>query len=111
MPRSQDGPTPVGDERFDALVDALVGTGEFHAGTMFGARGLKRTSGKFFVAQVDDDLIFKLPDTEHAEALALEGAVVFAPREGRPMKQWVQVPPAHARLDEAFARAAATTIA
>lgn len=54
MPRSQDGPTPVGDERFDALVDLLVGTGEFHAGKMFGARGLKRTSGKFFVAQIDD---------------------------------------------------------
>ncbi len=111
MPRSQDGPTPVGDERFDALVDLLVGTGEFHAGKMFGARGLKRTSGKFFVAQIDDDLIFKLPPSEHAEALALEGAVVFEPMEARPMKQWVQVPPAHARFDESLARAAATTIA
>ncbi len=43
--------------------------------------------------------------------MAVEGGVVFEPMEGRPMKQWVQVPPAHARFDESLARAAATTIA
>ncbi|HXH89061.1 MAG TPA: cupin domain-containing protein [Gaiellaceae bacterium] len=43
-------------------------------------------------------MVFKLTDPAvHAEALGLEGSVLFDPgRNGRPFKQWVVVPPAHA---------------
>jgi hypothetical protein len=43
-------------------------------------------------------MTFKLPDPEvHARALALEGAHLFDPSgQGRPFKEWVVVPEAHA---------------
>ena len=53
----------------------------------------------------NEAMVFKLTDPEvHARALALEGAVLFDPSgQGRPFKQWVVVPPAHAELWESFA--------
>ena len=50
-------------------------------------------------------MVFKLTEPEvHAEALALEGAQLFDPSgEGRPFKQWVVVPVAHADRWESFA--------
>ncbi len=43
-------------------------------------------------------MVFKLPDAaERERALTLEGAQLFDPSgRGRPMKEWVQVPAAHA---------------
>ena len=40
-------------------------------------------------------MIFKLEGGDHTRALNLEGAHVFEPMAGRPMKAWVQVPPQH----------------
>ena len=39
-------------------------------------------------------MVFKLPDqAEHEKALGLDGAKLFDPgRNGRPFKEWVQVP-------------------
>jgi len=50
-------------------------------------------------------MVFKLPDTgAHAEALALDGAHLFDPGgKGRPFKEWVVVPAAHADEWESFA--------
>jgi hypothetical protein len=44
------------------------------------------------------EMVFKLPDAaEHEKALALDGAKLFDPSgKGRPFKEWVQVPFAHA---------------
>jgi hypothetical protein len=43
-------------------------------------------------------MVFKLPDANtHASALALDGAHLFDPGgRGRPFKEWVVVPNAHA---------------
>lgn len=41
-------------------------------------------------------MVFKLEGAAHAQALALEGAVLFDPGgKVRPMKAWVVVGPAH----------------
>jgi hypothetical protein len=42
-------------------------------------------------------MVFKLTGETHREALALSGAKLFDPMGGRPMKEWVQVPLAHAK--------------
>ncbi len=43
-------------------------------------------------------MVFKLPDAAaHAKALALDGSHLFDPSgKGRPFKEWVVVPNAHA---------------
>jgi hypothetical protein len=44
-----------------------------------------------------DAMVFKLPAAEARErALGLEGSALFDPMGGRPMREWVQVPAAHA---------------
>ena len=52
-------------------------------------------------------MVFKLPDPDaHARALALDGAHLFDPGgKGRPFKEWVVVPAAHADEWESFAAA------
>lgn len=45
-------------------------------------------------ATTDDGPALLVGD-EHAAALLLEGAHLFEPMDGRPMKAWVQVPPTH----------------
>ena len=46
----------------------------------------------------EEAMVFKLPDADtHASALALDGAHLFDPGgRGRPFKEWVVVPNAHA---------------
>jgi hypothetical protein len=51
-------------------------------------------------------MIFKLTGDDHARALSLQGAHLFEPMAGRPMKAWVQVPPEHQSQYSALARAA-----
>ena len=42
-------------------------------------------------------MVFKLAVPQHTEALALSGSRLFDPSgRGRPMKEWVEVPMAHA---------------
>ena len=44
-----------------------------------------------------DDMVFKLTDlVARGQALAIEGAHLFDPMGGRPMKEWVVVPKTHA---------------
>ena len=56
---------------------------------------LELAPGKAFAGLYGDDMVFKLAGQAHAEALALDGAHLFEPMAGRPMKAWVQVPPTH----------------
>lgn len=37
-------------------------------------------------------MVFKLPEAELNEALALDGVQMFTPMDNRPMNGWVQVP-------------------
>ena len=70
-------------------------------------RGGKMVAG--FSARLDG-MVFKLPDEAlRAQALALEGAVLFDPSgKGQPFKEWVVIPAAHGELWSEFAEHALT---
>jgi hypothetical protein len=79
---------------------------DVHAGQMFGMPMFMR-GRKGFGGPRRGDMVFKLTGAEHAEALLLKGAHRFDPGDrGRPLKQWVVVPAAHATDWERLARAA-----
>jgi|GEM_PF-345337 len=62
---------------------------------MFGKPCFK-INGKAFVCFFQNEMIFKLSDEAHSEALKLSKSHLFDPSgKGRPMKQWVQVPGGH----------------
>jgi hypothetical protein len=91
---------------YDDVVDDLIHRYP-HVGTkkMFGMECFT-VNGKAVGGRADDGLLVKLTDSAlHAEAMALSGSHAFDPMGGRPMKQWVVVPHAHAaqwaRLAEA----------
>ena len=84
-------------ERYDELAGDLAARhGEVELGKMFGMPCVK-ANGKAVAGLYQGEMVFKLPDpAAREEALALEGAHLFDPMGGRPMKEWVQVPAAHA---------------
>jgi hypothetical protein len=97
-------------ELFDALADELAPLGAKKS-KMFGMPCLKDPDGKAFVGLHGDELVVRLAreSAEHAEALALNGAHLFEPMAGRPMKDWICLPEAeHERWSE-FAVAARAT--
>jgi TfoX/Sxy family transcriptional regulator of competence genes len=84
--------------RFDEIADdILAGNGDVERTQMMGMPSLKR-NGKLFAGLWKDAMAFKLPDEAAREqALKLDGATLFDPGgRGRPFKEWVAVPPAHA---------------
>jgi hypothetical protein len=85
---------------FDEVVDDLLHRyGDAERAQMMGMQSVKR-NGKLVVGYwpADDGMVFKLPNADERErALALDGAHLFDPGgRGRPFKEWVVVPPAHA---------------
>jgi hypothetical protein len=64
-------------------------------GKMFGVPSLKAGS-KVLCSAWGDDLVVKLPPDVLQPTLALEGVARFEPMAGRAMKEWAQVPFAHA---------------
>jgi hypothetical protein len=99
-------PTDAGMARFTTLLDELSSQRDVVKASMFGMPGIKRRGGKAFCGLYGDDMIFKLEGQEHARALGLDGAHLFEPMAGRPMKAWVQVPPEHESQYGELARAA-----
>jgi hypothetical protein len=96
--------------RFADSAEALAGKG-VSVTKMFGMPSLK-AAGKLFAGVYGEALTFKLGGKTHAEALALKGAEFFDPSGmGRPMKEWVVVPSAHARRWSGLAEAARTFVA
>lgn len=89
-------PTTDATQRaWDALADALAARGALRS-SMFGMPCVKTPAGKACVGLFGNAAVFKLAAPEHAEALALKGAVLFDPAGmGRPMKEWVVVAVAH----------------
>ena len=82
--------------RFEAIAEALAGRG-VSASKMFGMPCLK-AGGKAFAGVFGGAMVFKLGGDAHAGALELKGAELFDPADmARPMKEWVVVPPAHAK--------------
>jgi hypothetical protein len=99
-----------GEARFEELCDDLLARhGDLERTKMMGMPSLK-LNGKLVAgfAASEDAMVFKLPDPAAREqALALEGAHLFDPGgRGRPMKEWVLVPPAHAARWSKLAAAA-----
>ncbi|HWY38719.1 MAG TPA: hypothetical protein VNY73_09185 [Bacteroidia bacterium] len=80
------------EDLFKQLAEDLNGVKE---GKMFGALCLKTPNGKSGAMFWKDCIVVKLQGDAFKEALALKGARLFEPMEGRPMKEWVQVPYAH----------------
>lgn len=86
-------------ERYDEICDDLAArNADVVLGQMMGMPAIKaggKMIGGFFAPA--EAMVFKLPVADARErALAFEGATLFDPMGGRPMKEWVQVPAAHA---------------
>ncbi len=73
---------------------------------MFGKPCFK-INGKAFVCFFQNEMVFKLTDDMHEEALSLDGSKLFDPSgKKRPMKEWVQVSFDYKDKWEKFAKAA-----
>ncbi len=73
---------------------------------MFGKKCYK-IGGKAFISFFQDAMVFKLTGQHHADALALNGSILFDPSgKGRPMKEWVQVDFEHQKRWAELANAA-----
>lgn len=59
---------------------------------MFGAECLKTPNGKAAAMFWKDCIVVKLTGEAYKDALSLDGTSLFEPMEGRPMKEWVQIP-------------------
>jgi TfoX/Sxy family transcriptional regulator of competence genes len=83
---------------YDTAVDELANTVDFDVTKMMGMPALKR-NGKMFAGYRDGMLVVKL-GRDRVDALVEKGARAFDPSgRGRPMKDWVSVPPARNWLD------------
>ena len=87
------GPKTV--ERFDRLAEAFVARGATRS-QMFGMPVLK-AGDKVFAGTFGDAMTFKLGPDDLERPRALTGVESFEPMKGRPMKEWVLVPLAHAK--------------
>ena len=85
------------EERFNEIADDLAARNDdVELGKMFGMPTIKR-GGKATAGFYEGAMVFKLPDESARErALALDGASLFDPMGGRPMREWVVVTAAHA---------------
>ena len=80
------------------------------AGKMFGAPCMKMPNGKSAAMFWKDNIVVKLTGNALDEAAALSGAKLFEPMEGRPMKDWVQIPFSYKDQWKAFAEISAIAI-
>jgi len=87
------GPETV--DRFDRLAQTFVARGATRS-QMFGMPVLK-AGDKVFAGTFGDAMTFKLGPDDLERARALTGVEPFEPMKGRPMKEWVLVPLAHAK--------------
>lgn len=80
---------------FDALADSLAKDRRAERAKMFGKDCMKYR-GNGFLAFFEGDLVLKLSGQAREDALKLKGSKLWDPSgQGRPMKEWVQVPGAH----------------
>jgi hypothetical protein len=79
------------EELFDKIANDLLAKGDTKRGKMFGMPCVT-VNGKTFAGLHKGDMTFKLSPEPRARALEIEGATLFDPGMGRPMKEWVSVP-------------------
>jgi hypothetical protein len=95
--------------QFEQLVEHMVEQGSVR-GSLFGKACLK-IGTKAYACLFRDAVAFKLPPDPHTAAMGLSGARLFDPSgKGRPMKEWVQVPVAHAAKWRKLAEQASTHV-
>lgn len=83
---------------------------ESSKGQLFGKPCFK-ISGKAFTCFFKNEMVFKLTDTAHNEAMSLDGTQLFDPSgKNRPMKAWVQMPSDYKKKWQFFAEEAAKYI-
>lgn len=96
-------------EKFEDLGEEMAGRGVSMA-KMFGMPCLKAKKSSF-AGVWGEAMVFKLTGDDLAAALKLKGAELFDPMGGRPMREWVVVPVAHAKRWPEFADAALAYVA
>ncbi|MDQ6757323.1 MAG: hypothetical protein M3004_10350 [Bacteroidota bacterium] len=74
------------------------------AGKMFGALCMKMPNGKSAAMFWKNNIVVKLHGKALQDALSLDGTKLFEPMEGRPMKEWVQIPFDYKSKWEMFAK-------
>ncbi|MDH6125629.1 hypothetical protein [Kitasatospora sp. GP82] len=96
--------------RYEEIAEELAPQGARQS-QMFGMPCLKDVNGRAFAGLHRGELVCRLgrATPAHAEALHLPGAHVFDPMGGRPMKDWVCIPPTSAGHWDNFAEAALRT--
>lgn len=50
-------------------------------------------NGNMFMSLFQDDMILRLPESLREEFLKVDGAKIFEPMPGRPMREYIAVPP------------------
>jgi hypothetical protein len=85
--------------RYDEIADDLAARDpNVELSQMMGMPCIK-SGGKMVIGyESSGEMVFKLPDeAEHGKVMAMDGAKLFDPSgRGKPFKEWVQVPFAHA---------------
>jgi hypothetical protein len=106
MPMEMPAPDPKAVKAFEVLAEELVASSPTQRTKMMGMPSLK-ANGKMFAGLWGQNLVFKLADPAHGEAMAIKGAHLFDPSgQNRPMKEWVAVPVAASRRWPELAKAA-----
>ena len=85
-------------DRYDEICDDLAARDPDIELSQMMSMPCVKSGGKMVIGYArSGEMVFKLPDeTEHEKALGLDGAHLFDPSgNGRPFKEWVQVPYAH----------------
>ena len=91
-------------QKYHSIADELAGRPNVARAKMFGMPVVK-VNGNAFMGYFKDSMTFKLTGRAHADALRLKGTQLFDPSGmGRPMKEWVQIPTAHATKWKQFAQ-------
>jgi hypothetical protein len=94
------------EELYHAIGETLSKKHQAEISKMFGKPCLK-INGKAFACFFNGDMVFKLDAGSHKIASGLKGSKLFDPSgANRPMKEWVQVKPAHEKEWMKFAEAA-----
>ncbi|MCB0881576.1 MAG: hypothetical protein KDC33_05085 [Thermoleophilia bacterium] len=106
MPSAMPKPSDEARARFDEAVDRLAAERDVARAPMFGMPAVKVAGGRAFAGLFGDGLTAKLGRGARERALGLEGAGPFDPMGGRPMREWVLIPLAHAGEWDAYMRAA-----
>jgi hypothetical protein len=96
------------EEFFIRLAEEIPGV---MPGKMFGARCMKMPNGRASAMYWKECIVVKLQGDTRNEAMSLDGSCLFEPMEGRPMKEWVQIPYHYKHLWKSFAAIASENVA